>query len=100
MRLVGGRYDGMTFAATDGWSPGPEVGVLYLPRAASPGSLRDVQRKILQELQNGPVATSEVEVPFAAREKHDPFDKRWHGSEVYIRCPDGNYRVPSLARSP
>lgn len=93
--LVGGRYDGMTFSANDGWTPGPEVGVLYLGSTAAP---KGEVTPLYKELPAGPVvATNHVSVPFAAREKHDPFDVQYHRTEVYLRCADGTYRTPPLA---
>lgn len=91
VRLIGGRYDGLLFAASDGWTPGADVGALYL-------SLPNVNEfAAAAELRGDAATTALVNVPFTCRARHDPFDATLHGAQVYLRCSDGLYRTPKLA---
>lgn len=94
LTLEGGRYDGWTFKAESGWEPGPDVGALYIerpsPEAWSAAASGVVSPKIL--------TTTIVAVGYCARAVPAPFDKILHNWEAYLRCPDGRYRVPGLAR--
>lgn len=94
LTLEGGRYDGWTFQSEGGWTPGPDVGALYIERpdpAAWSSAVSAVQSPAI-------VTTMLVGVGFCARKVPTPFDKILHNWEAYHRCPDGRYRVPGLAR--
>lgn len=87
--LIGGRYDGYCFRGDDGWVPPATVRVLYI------GTLPPT---VLKEANRGfpiPVTTA-AQMPFKAADRHDPFDAKLHGSEVYLRGHDGIFRTPKM----
>lgn len=94
LTLVGGRYDGFLFGDEGGWRPGPKVERLYLTR---PDAL-DWERAVAAAPRGAVLTTTLAPVPY--RVEGEPW-AHTPGSgtvETYLRCDDGSFRIPSLAR--
>ena len=90
--LVGGRYDGFAFDSEEGWHPSPSDTVLYLGRPEP----AEWERGIAAMPEGHVPTTTLVAVPYAPRTEHEVPPRGY--DETYVRCADGVYRTPSLAR--
>lgn len=86
-QFIGGRYDGTPITP-------PSLGVIAAYVARPDPEAWAAYRANLKG-HAVPVTTGAFcDVVWQSR--HDPFDKRLHKTETYLRCWDGHWRTPGL----
>lgn len=97
LELIGGPFDGMLFQPIDGWMPEPWVKVLFVWRGR-PKEKEGESPKPPKGFRGR--TTTEGVVHFMASPTFDRSAPLPYGTDVYLKCLDGKWRIPGLAAPP